>query len=296
MKVSQLEWNAERTPSRPRRQTPRALVRDLIRRSTPLTVQDDDSVSLAQQTMLWGDVRHLPVLRDGALVGVVSERDLLAHQVRRGRQGRSDMVHTMMSKPPVTVGPTEDVARAAALMLERRLGCLPVVEGQRLLGIVTRSDLVRAGVGEPGEEPPAHHGPLVKDIMQRTLVTGAADDYLLDAVGRMESQGVRHLPVVDGEGRLVGMLSDRDVRAALGYALRPLQQQDAMVRISSTRVGDVMSRKPFTIEEDTPMSEAASFIADHHIGALPVVALPGQKLVGIVSYVDILHAYAPPSR
>jgi CBS domain-containing protein len=265
-------------------------ITELIGTTTPLTVQDDDTVSLGLQTMLWGDIRHLPVLRDGELVGVVSERDLLAHQLRRGRQGRGDMIHTMMSRPPVVVSPDADAAYAAQLMLERRLGCLPVIKDGWLVGIVTRSDLLRAGLGAPHDRA-QNQEPRVRDIMRSTLVTGAADDYLLDAVARMESHGVRHLPVVDGEHRLIGMLSDRDVRSALGFALRPFNQKDAVVRIASTRVSDVMTRKPLTIEGDAPLADAASFIADHRIGALPVVEAPGQNLVGIVSYVDILHAY-----
>lgn len=273
---------------------------ELVQNPSPLTVQDDDSVSLALQTMLWGDVRHLPVLRDGTVVGVISERDLLAHQVRRGRPGRNDMVHTMMSRPPVLASPEDDAGPAARLVLERRIGCLPLVRDGRLAGIVTRSDLIRAARMDERDEaaPPTQNesgGVRVRDVMRITPLTAKADDALLDAVSRMEMRGVRHLPVVEPGGQVVGILSERDVRAAFGAAMRP-DQSDVVMRIEAVRVGDVMTRGPFTISEGATLDEAARALADHRVGALPVVGEPDRSLVGIVSYVDVLHAYAGRQR
>jgi len=264
----------------------------LIRNPRPLTVNDDDSVGLALQGMLWADVRHLPVLRDGLLAGIVSDRDLLAHKVRRGQGASSDLVGTMMSRPVIIGHPNMDLAQGTKLVLERRVGCLPILDGRALVGIVTRTDLLRAS--QPPEEAasgPHENQRRLAEIMRLRPVTAAAEDHLLDAVARMESHGIRHLPVVDGDGRLVGMLSDRDVRAAIGNVLRPLNQRDAVVRIETTKVGDVMSRKPLTISEDATLGAAAASLADHRVGALAVVD-EGMALRGIVSYVDLLRAYA----
>jgi CBS domain-containing protein len=194
-----------------------------------------------------------------------------------------------MSRPVITAPLDMEVGSAVKLLVERRLGCLPVVDGRALVGIVTRSDVIRALQPEASGVRPGERR--IGEVMKRSPHTAAPDDRLLDAVARMEASGVRHLPVVDGDARLVGMLSDRDVRLAIGQAMRPLGPRDAVVRMESTRVGDVMSRRPLAIGEDTSISEAALFLADHRIGALPIVD-ERLRLRGIVSYVDLLRLYA----
>jgi CBS domain-containing protein len=205
-----------------------------------------------------------------------------------------------MSRPPVVIGPDEDVSEAAGTMTEKGIGCLPVVDDGRLVGIITRTDLIREQVPRVVELRGAKNA-RVRDVMKRDPLTTAADDHLLDAAARMEKAGVRHLPVVDGDNRVIGMLSDRDVRTALGDPLRSLEVQEAVVRIQSTRVSDAMSRRPLVVSDDAPLADALGMFIDRHVGALPVVsghaggrgydAAPGP-LVGILSYVDVLRAVA----
>jgi CBS domain-containing protein len=90
---------------------------------------------------------------------------------------------------------------------------------------------------------------------------------------------------------VIGILSDRDVRTALGNPLRSLRTSDAVVRISSTRVADVMTRNPITLPAGTPIARLVALFADHKIGAVPILD-SGERLVGIVSYIDLLRAAA----
>jgi CBS domain-containing protein len=122
--------------------------------------------------------------------------------------------------------------------------------------------------------------------MTRAPLTAAVDDMLFDAVARMAERNVRHLPVVDGERRVVGMLSDRDVRTQIGDAARPLRPTDANVRLRAMRVGDVMTRDPFVVRHDAPFSVVAKVFTDQKVGAVPVVD-DAERLVGIISYVDV---------
>jgi CBS domain-containing protein len=128
----------------------------------------------------------------------------------------------------------------------------------------------------------------VTAIMKRTPITAAASDPLLEAVARMEANQVRHLPVVDDDGKLIGMISDRDVRGAFGHAWRSLER-DGTGRLQVIRVAEVMSRNPLSIDEAATLRDAAQVLAEHHIGALPVIDR-GRKVVGILSYVDVLRA------
>lgn len=133
-----------------------------------------------------------------------------------------------------------------------------------------------------------HHPPedIARMLMTREPVTAAADDNLFDAVARMTKRNVRHLPVVDGEQRVVGMLSDRDVRTQIGDAARPLRPTDANVRLRSMRVGDAMTRDPFVVRHDAPFAVVARVFTDQGVGAVPVVD-DAERLVGIISYVDV---------
>jgi CBS domain-containing protein len=124
-----------------------------IMQPQPMTLRADDSLDMTEDLMSLGRVRHLPVLDGERLVGLVSLRDLLAASLTRAldfdaRERRvflkSLSVREAMSKRLITVRPNATHAEAAALMLRNRIGCLPVVDGDELVGIVTETDLIRA--------------------------------------------------------------------------------------------------------------------------------------------------------
>jgi acetoin utilization protein AcuB len=106
----------------------------------------------ADATMQQHGIRHLPVLDGTRLVGIVGRHDLmrsaLAFALGFGERGRTKLLHSLRLKEvigedPVTVGPDQPAGEAAQLLLERRIGCLPVMEDGTLVGIVTSSDLLR---------------------------------------------------------------------------------------------------------------------------------------------------------
>ena len=127
-------------------------VRDLMT-ETVRAVRDDDDLALVYDMMAGGNFRHVPVIdADGTLVGLVTHRDLL-----RGALGqalelpvsvqrellRQMKVRDIMIHEPDSVEPDTNLAEAAELMMMHKLGCLPVVDGDQLVGILTESDFVR---------------------------------------------------------------------------------------------------------------------------------------------------------
>lgn len=117
-----------------------------------VTLARNDNLDLADDLMAMGRIRHLPVIDQGRVVGVVSQRDLfrsaLAYALGYGEKGRKTLLRTLrvkevMSEPPVTVSPQTTIREAARLMVEKRIGCLPVVDGEALVGMVTETDILR---------------------------------------------------------------------------------------------------------------------------------------------------------
>lgn len=123
------------------------------------TLQRNDQLTIADDVMREQRIRHLPVLdEDGLVCGVVSQRDLfrgaLAKALGYGQTAQQKMhsmllVKEVMSTTVVTVGPHEPLANAARLMLEHKVGCLPVLDGEKLVGILTESDFVRLALDDP---------------------------------------------------------------------------------------------------------------------------------------------------
>ncbi len=111
------------------------------------TVKPDDLVDLAASVMAWRHIRHVPVEdADGRLVGLVTHRGLL-HMVSNGNRSTGNnpiTVRQIMVENPVTVSPSTSSLAAIDLMRSNRVGCLPVVEGNQLVGIVTSYDFLEA--------------------------------------------------------------------------------------------------------------------------------------------------------
>jgi CBS domain-containing protein len=121
------------------------------------SVRRNDKLSIADDVMRLGRIRHMPVLDDRSddLVGIVSQRDLfrgaLAGALGYGEHAQQRVMGTLvikeiMSTDPVTTTPDTPLADAARVMLARKIGCLPVVEDGRLVGILTESDFLRFAV------------------------------------------------------------------------------------------------------------------------------------------------------
>lgn len=115
-----------------------------------------DSVAAAWRLLRQHQIRHLPVVEDGKLVGIVTDRDIRLVFPSALTSGRREQdphdalekvaVREIMTGQVVTVAPEASIANVARLLLERRIGGLPVVQGSRLVGIITKTDILAAFV------------------------------------------------------------------------------------------------------------------------------------------------------
>jgi acetoin utilization protein AcuB len=106
----------------------------------PITIGTSDTLSKVKRMMEAGGFRRLPVEEDGRLVGIITERDLRHHSGFM----ESTPVESAMRTQLVTIGPYATVEDAARLMLQHKIGGLPIVANGRAIGIVTMTDLLRA--------------------------------------------------------------------------------------------------------------------------------------------------------
>ena len=129
----------------------RTRVRDIMPKKL-VTISESDTLSTVEDIMTLGHVRHMPVVRAGTLVGVVSERDLLRASLsnlsdQRTEERRAFLhvveIERVMSSPPIVVSPDASVADAARIMADRKIGCLPVVKGDQLEGMLTETDILQ---------------------------------------------------------------------------------------------------------------------------------------------------------
>lgn len=116
-------------------------LRDIMT-SPVLTLSPTDPASDALALMRDEDIRHAPVVEEGAILGIVSERDLGGPHGGAARRGRT--VGDLMRSGAILGAPEMSVTDAVMLVRERHIGCLPIVDAGRILGIVTRSDLLAA--------------------------------------------------------------------------------------------------------------------------------------------------------
>ncbi|MDY6854320.1 MAG: CBS domain-containing protein [Thermodesulfobacteriota bacterium] len=116
------------------------------------TLDINEELSLADDIMKLGRIRHMPVIDNGVLVGIISQRDLykasLASAMGFGEKAKRDFLKSLKVKEVmitdvITISPEADIKEAGKIMLDKKIGCLPVVEGKKLTGLITETDILR---------------------------------------------------------------------------------------------------------------------------------------------------------
>ena len=133
----------------------------------------------------------------------------------------------------------------------------------------------------------------VAEVMTSKVFTVEPNDLIDRVFFLIHYEKIRHLPVVE-KGKLVGIVSDRDLYKALGPKSNSnaveTGKDNSQLHVVSQKVVHIMHRGVYTITPDAMLSEAAAMLAEHKIGALPVV--DNGKLIGILSATDILKVFA----
>ncbi|MFQ5411513.1 MAG: CBS domain-containing protein [Phycisphaerae bacterium] len=262
----------------------------------------NDSVDAAIALMEEHGIRHLPVVEQGHILGMVSDRDLLSAAGMMPNQERTassrgparigaTTVSQIMSSPAWTVAADAPLEAAAELMLDQGIRAIPLVYKERLAGIVTETDFLKCYLDDrPIARRPGWRMQKVADHMSRRVVTLLPGDGFRHAVRTMQAMGYRHIPIVD-KGRLVGIVSDRDMRRAL--LTQKMEFEDVSAQGLKHHVGivmrDIMTTDVETINPPATLAEVADVLVTHKFGALPVTSQ--GELVGIITESDLLRIF-----
>jgi acetoin utilization protein AcuB len=128
----------------------------------------------------------------------------------------------------------------------------------------------------------------VEKRMKSDPITVSPEDSFRHAMTLIRQRGIRHLPVVE-DGRLVGIVTDRDLRQASPSPATSLEVHELHFLLERVRIREIMTTKVHTVTPDSPIEEAARLMLRYKIGGLPVVQ--GESLVGILTETDILKAF-----
>lgn len=129
----------------------------------------------------------------------------------------------------------------------------------------------------------------VKDCMSRSAATIHSDALVRGAVEMMKKRRIRHLPVVDREGHLVGIVTDRDLRQVVFDPAVQERLGNLREALGTLTVRDVMTWGVVTVQPETDIRQAARLMREQKIGALPVV--DGDRVAGILTESDVLRAF-----
>jgi CBS domain-containing protein len=123
-----------------------------IMMGSPVTLKPEDTLDLANDVISLGRIRHIPVVDDGRLVGIITERDLIGaaaaqifglKQKNKSALLKSVQIKEVMKKRVISATPDTPIKEIAHLMAEKKIGCMPIMSAGALVGLVTTTDILR---------------------------------------------------------------------------------------------------------------------------------------------------------
>ena len=247
-----------------------------------ITIDKDQNLSDALKLLRKHNVSRLPVTNNKQLVGIISERDIAA---KLGSSKYESMpasrlhISSVMVKDVFTVPLTMQLEDVAKLMLDNGIGSVPVMDDDKMVGIVSKADFVTLASGIAFDKI------TVKEIMSKDLTVVSPTDRLVHARRQMIESHVGRLPVVEDD-ELVGMITSKDLMRAFIDFRKKVPEKYQKSQIKEVLVEDIMSTNPTTVTGDMSITEVSEIIMETGFNGLPVVE--DSKVVGIITQTDIL--------
>ncbi|WP_405290022.1 CBS domain-containing protein [Methanobrevibacter sp.] len=248
-----------------------------------ITVDKDQNLSDALKLLRKHNVSRLPVTNNKELVGIISERDIankLGSSKYESMPASRLHISSVMVKDVFTVPQSMQLEEVAKLMLDNGIGSVPVMDDDKMVGIVSKADFVTLATGIAFDKI------TVKEIMSKDLVSASPTDRLIHARRLMLESNVGRLPVLDDD-KLVGMITSKDLMRAFIDFRKKVPEKYQKSQIKEVLVEDIMSHNPTYVSKDMSITEVSEIIMETGYNGLPVVE--GDDVIGIITQTDILR-------
>ncbi len=271
--------------------------------TNPIVAEVPGTRNEVLKIMIKHNLTGLPVVRrnDGALAGMISRVDIF-------KKPEEEQLAMIMNRCVSVIGPDASVEEAAAMFMDQNVRHLQVVEEGHLVGILTPTNLLEEVERRDIKTP-------VEDMIRQTCVPIYPESPLAVALTTIKVSGVFALPVLDDTGRLVGIITDRDIfnktnidgnlaMAELGighdedewswdglHTVMKLWYEVSKIELPKVPVRDIMIREPVTLFKRSSVSEAARIMRKRDFGQLPVRDSK-DKLLAMVYDSDVITVLA----
>lgn len=252
-----------------------------------------DTLGRARNLMMERGIKRLVVVdEEGRIEGVITTTDLVKDLSKgrapwRWRKMENSLVRRYMTPNPITVSPSAEVDEAARMMLERGISGLPVTGEEELVGIITKTDLIRYFA----EELKGRFK--VRDLMTKNVLTVKQTDSIKKAAKIMAERGVNRLVISDSGRTILGIVTEVDLAYAEGVPSERRLVMDTRwgreVREAKAKtVGEVMKEPVVTVRPEDDASKSARMMIEFGFSGFPVSS-DGEKLEGIITKTDIVR-------
>ncbi|MEM3421112.1 MAG: CBS domain-containing protein [Candidatus Hadarchaeum sp.] len=249
--------------------------------SSPVIALDKDrSLADAIDCMRRKQISRIVAVDNDRVAGILTEKDIVRElgSLHAYRLPPSRLhISSVMTSDPISVAPEVTAKRAAELMLDHDISGLPVLEGGKLVGIVTKMDFAKVCMD--------YDDVYVGQVMQASPITVSPGDRVIHARKLLLEEEILALPVVENRV-LIGIVTTRDVAMKLAAFQEVVPDKYKSERIRNLLVGDIMTQPPTTARTDTKLPESAKLMLEKRFSALPVLNLDGE-LVGLLTKTEL---------
>jgi len=254
-------------------------VKDVMLKDFP-AIDKDDTLYHALRIMRKYDLDRILAFEKGKLVGVVTKKDIMLKLgTLSTRKVSISQFHVsgFISKSPITITPDVPVVRAARIMVEEGISSLPVVENDKVVGLITKFELASLCLDVNVK---------VSDIMRPYPPILKPSDTILSARQALTSHDISTAPVVDESERLVGIITIDEISDALVSFQDMVPEKYRKERIFHLLVQDVMRRPTLKVLMDATVGEAAEIMLDKRVKGVAVVN-EEDKVLGVLTLTEI---------
>ncbi len=265
-----------------------------------ILAEENEQVSHARNLMIkYGYSRILVVDQEGKPVGILTEKDLTRKMRSNGPKWKRRTIdkisiRRVMTPNPLTINPFREVQEAVELMIKNDISSVPVVDGDEVVGIVTKSDLMNFYLQKyTGKWK-------VSDLMTSEVITVNENHSIGHVISVMEDDKIGKV-IVMRDNEPVGIITSANISFAnvedpeTGVSVEKIaflrnidgQEKRNVREVSMVTAGDIMTNHLIKIEQDEDAASAAEIMAKKEVSGMPVVN--GNELVGIITKTDIIR-------